>query len=216
MKLNNKGFTLVEIVIIVMLSMLMFSMLPGHSHYGGEARARDTGRVADLGNIAAALTSYYNKNGQFPGIGNTGANANFASNCLDDTGVNPIDEVGQKIAVYFEMNRVPKDPQKNANTYLCDGNVKGRYWYAPLTKDGIANNAYILCADLETYQKANTDVGAGAADDIVTGITVDNSAMALQTQTDGTYAILAAKVGAFDNSAEAAQAERSQYCILRP
>ena len=215
MKLKNKGFTLIELmIVVVILGVLMSTVLPKLT--GAQARARDTGRIADLGNISAALTTYYDDNGLFPGVGNTTTNANFTSNCLDETDADP-DEVGQKIAIYLEGNKVPKDPQVNANAYLCDGNVKGRYWYAPLTKDGIANNAYILCADMETYQKANTDVGSGGGTDIVSGTDPSNAARALQTPTDdSTYARLALKVGTFDSSAEASVAGRSQYCMLRP
>ena len=204
MKLKNKGFTLIELmIVVVILGVLMSTVLPKLT--GAQARARDTGRIADLGNISAALTTYYDDNGQF--IGTTETSECIASG---DAGS------GDAIKIYLEGAKVPTDPQVNANTYLCDGNVKGRYWYAPLTKDGIANNAYILCADMETYQKANTDVGAGQAGDIASGNTNTNSAMALQTTTGAAYAILAAKVGTFDNSDEATQAGRSQYCMLRP
>jgi general secretion pathway protein G len=202
MKLKNKGFTLIELmIVVVILGVLMSTVLPKLT--GAQARARDTGRIADLGNISAALTTYYDDNGQFPGVDAT-------TECLIETGGS-----GQDISIYLEGSKVPKDPQINANTYLCNGTNKGRYWYAPMTKDGIAKNSFVLCADMETFQKANTDVTDGSvnvAQQAATGNTIGTIGSAGGA---ATYITMAADIGN-DVAAELTNAGQSQYCLLRP
>jgi general secretion pathway protein G len=186
MKLKNKGFTLIELmIVVVILGVLMSTVLPKLT--GAQARARDTGRIADLGNISASLTTYYDDNGEFPstvGCLKSGHTTNDA------------------IKIYLEGSKVPADPQKNANTFLCNGDL-GLYWYQPVIKAGIANNAFILCADMETFQKANTD----ASNIATTGSPA--------TLTDTAYATNSPFIGV-DIGSELANAAQSVYCILRP
>jgi prepilin-type N-terminal cleavage/methylation domain-containing protein len=220
MKLANKGFTLIELmIVVVILGVLMSTILPRLT--GAQARARDVGRVADLGNIAAALTVFYDDNGLYPGPGAIGTDANLTPECLGSVGA--ANTVSKKIGIYLEGNQVPIDPQPNANMYLCGNGVdplaatgKGRYWYSAITKNGIDNNVFILCADMETFQKANTNVtdttaiaadgsGADAAAPFDSGIDAPTG-----------YTTLSGIVGVSKFTADEAIAGKTQYCILRP
>ncbi|MCD5382539.1 hypothetical protein LR002_00235, partial [Candidatus Gracilibacteria bacterium] len=81
-------------------------------------------------------------------------------------------------------------------------------FYSAVTKDGMDNNAYVLCADMETKQKANT-----AAAGVMTA-----SGSFANTVTE--YATLQPLVGAATKAeiddADNAGANQSVYCILRP
>jgi len=154
-KRTHKGFTLIELmIVVVILGILMSSVLPKLT--GAQARARDTARVADLGNVAAALQVYYDDYGEFPGSNAGGPAANQGNGyCLDGT-----DAVSTAISGYLKGKQIPKDPSKGANGYLCG--TTGFFWYQPLTKSSVVKNSYALCSDMETFQKANTITGTGA------------------------------------------------------
>ncbi len=142
MKLHKtkKAFTLIELmIVVVILWILMSTVLPKLTW--AQARARDTARIADLSNISAALWVYYDDNGQFPSWWD----------CLSATWW-----TASGISIYMQNSVVPQDPQTTANQHLCSIDT-WRYYYHSLTKDWLAHNAFVLCADMETYQKANTD-----------------------------------------------------------
>jgi len=63
--MNNKGFTLVELLIVVAIigilgSIVLFSI----THV--QARSRDSARVADLSQLSKALDLYVNQEGNYP------------------------------------------------------------------------------------------------------------------------------------------------------
>ncbi len=194
-KFVKKGFTLIELmIVVVILGVLMSTVLPKLT--GAQARARDAGRLADMNNIATALMVYYDDNGVFPGESGTGE-------CLDEA--DGEGSSGLAIASYLEGSKVPKDPQVNANKWLCDGDAnKGKYWYVPIEKNGIEANGYILCTDAETFQKANTDLATIAGE-------ASNS---VATLIDDTYANYSSSIGIEKFDAEADTASQSGICIL--
>jgi general secretion pathway protein G len=62
---NPKGFTLVELIIVIMIiGILAATMLP--KVMGGPARARDAQRKANLAAITTALELYYTDNEAYP------------------------------------------------------------------------------------------------------------------------------------------------------
>lgn len=68
---NNKGFTIIEVVLVLAIAGLIFLMvfiaLPAL-----QAGQRDTARKSDVSNVAAALNSYSSANrGTLPAAGNT-------------------------------------------------------------------------------------------------------------------------------------------------
>ena len=139
---DKKAFTLIELmIVVVVLWVLMATVLPKLT--GAQARARDAARIADLNNISNALVTYYDDEWMFPW--------SWSWECLQkDTWIS------SQINSYLQNNVVPTDPQSTSNKWLCDGNT-WRYYYYPMVKDSLDNNAFVLCADMETYQKANTD-----------------------------------------------------------
>lgn len=65
-KLTNKGFTIIEVVLVLAIAGLIFLMvfiaLPAL-----QSGQRDTARKSDVSNVASAVTSYANNNrGKFP------------------------------------------------------------------------------------------------------------------------------------------------------
>ena len=199
--MTKKAFTLIELmIVVVILGILMATILPKLTW--AQARARDAARVADLSNIAAALSVYYDDNGQFPDK----ANANDAE-CLTSSW----DVAWSGIILYLQNSRVPMDPSKTSNSYLCASD-KGRYFYQALEKDGLSSNGYVLCADVETYQKANTNAATLAA----IPSTGDNPAEVSGKKHSTALSIV---WGLDDNSKRKSadnNANETVYCLLRP
>jgi prepilin-type N-terminal cleavage/methylation domain-containing protein len=70
MKNNNKGFTLVEILIVVaIIAILAGVAFTGLS--GVQGQARDTTRIANLEAVRTYLEAYNTKCGHYPGIADT-------------------------------------------------------------------------------------------------------------------------------------------------
>lgn len=66
MKIRSKGFTLVELVVVIaIIGILAAIVLIGLSRY--QADARDARRVSSVTAIAEALEKYYDLNGEYPG-----------------------------------------------------------------------------------------------------------------------------------------------------
>jgi general secretion pathway protein G len=202
---KTQGFTLVELmIVIVILGVLMAAIIPRIG--GAQDRARDMARNGDLNSIKSALNMYYSDYGQYPDA----ADDFNAGECLGDSG----DTAYDALKTYIEGEQVPTDPSNGANGYLCSSDT-GRYWYKPLIKNGVDNNSYILCADAETYQKANTIVNDKTGAKIVGGtdFTGDVADTSNTTFADFKTAVNAA---GGDNvlTADTDNQTYSLYCIL--
>lgn len=168
----KKGFTLIELmIVIVILGVLMGTILPRLT--GAQARARDTGRIADLNTIGQALETYFDDNGQYPGTSGT-------IYCLatTDGGDEDLDAIVDDLGSYLKGGLVPKPAASQKTRYDDTENTcNGTYVYIPLANRGIDNNGYALITDVETYQKANilaTDL-AGITDTAAIGTALEGT-----------------------------------------
>jgi prepilin-type N-terminal cleavage/methylation domain-containing protein len=84
MFLNKKGFTLVELlIVIIVISILSGVVISVVNVSGMRARARDSQRKADLSKIASALELFYTDNRSYPPTAGGGwINAGISSSSL--------------------------------------------------------------------------------------------------------------------------------------
>ena len=112
-KNKNKGFTLIEMLIVITIIALLASLiLVGMG--GARAKTRDSRRVADLHNIMNALELYYAKNGVYP-------EGTYSSSTSWDAFRTIL--IGAGIGV----NRVPQDPLSNTTYYYQYGGTTTDY-----------------------------------------------------------------------------------------
>ena len=84
MKTSSRGFTLIEILIVVAIIAILASVvLVGLGPT--QAKGRDARRISDLQETQNALELYYNKNGSYPNVTQTGS-AGWAQLSTDITG----------------------------------------------------------------------------------------------------------------------------------
>lgn len=110
---NKKGFTLIEMLIVVTIIALLASLiLVGMG--GARAKTRDSRRIADLHNVMNALELYYAKYGYYP----TGT---FSSSSGWDTFVSTLTSAG------IGVSRVPRDPLDNSDYFYRYGGTETDY-----------------------------------------------------------------------------------------
>ncbi len=117
--LKSKGFTLVEIIIVVaLIGVLAGGLITIIDPAGQLKSSRDSKRKADLKQIQAALELYRADQGTYPDnsdIGYDAANYNTNTSLVDD----PTDVQ----ATYLQT--VPKDPKSSAHYYYCTSSACG-------------------------------------------------------------------------------------------
>ena len=143
MKLSSRGFTLVELMIVMsIIGILAAVLFPSVTKY--LANGRDTSRISGIAQIGTAVVSYANNNnGSFP----PGLPADI--DCVN-TG-----------ALAIELPKWPMDPVVSKNNGLCA--VAGLYGYG--TGSNSTNTPmFVLSANLESPSGGQV-AGAGAASD---------------------------------------------------
>ena len=181
-QISKKAFTLIELmIVVVILWVLMSTILPKLTW--AQARARDAWRVADLWNIANALTTYYDDYWVFPSA------SSWSWECISTTS-----SWWTAIKSYMQWEVIPKDMSvKNDNLWCI-----WQYRYKSLTKDGITDNAFVLCANVETFHKANSWSWS-------------------TIPAKSNYSDVSDLLDLSDNlKAETTDAKDSVYCLLRP
>lgn len=140
MKLTKKGFTLVELmVVIAIIGILAVAGISQYSQY--QARARDTARIQNIPAASTALGIYFTDMWEYPAEKTTG--------CLSDA-------TGKVTDAFWEyLPKAPLDPQKNSSSLPCK--TAPALGYKVLERWWVAKAGFFLTTNVETYQKANAD-----------------------------------------------------------
>lgn len=159
--LKSKGFTLVEIIIVVALIGVLAGGLITIIDPAGQLKgSRDSKRKADLKQIQAALELYRADMGSYPDNSDIGTDA--ANN---STNTSLVDNPSSVQITYLQT--VPKDPKSSAHYYYCTssscGVTSGYRIYACLEKSNDPNRAsgvtpaYIGCPLSAPYYMYETN-----------------------------------------------------------
>lgn len=159
MKLNIKGFTLVELILVIGIIAVLFSVaVVLLDPLGQIKKTNDTRRKSDLSQIQKALESYYQDNNRYPRTTGT------PYYCMQHI-VSPFSTYcGGSVWTPY-MNIVPRDPNTSRRyVYYTPSDGQSYYIYANLergTKDPqICNSDGSACDSLTTLGISATACGA--------------------------------------------------------
>jgi type II secretion system protein G len=136
MELKNKGFTLIELMVVIAIIGILASVVMA-SLNDARAGAQDSRRKLDLKSVKNSLEVYYTKNGRYP-------RENWCDSSIGSAGVacpiaSPVDGWDQSSSFYidFVINggaELPVDPINNSDFY---------YYYEP-TNNNYAQGYYFI------------------------------------------------------------------------
>lgn len=157
---SKQGFTLIELLVVISIISLLASIVLA-SLNSARAKARDSRRIADFGQLRSALEFYYDSNNGYPGangICNPGVNEHsdgWCRNTRNNNGVTPIDNWIPGLAPFLPS--MPQEPKPYGSPawpyhYYCGtgnqavscsgvGADSQRYWMMV----GLEGNASLTC-----------------------------------------------------------------------
>ena len=141
--MNKKGYTLVEILVVVAI----IGFLAAAAVYAvnvARIKGRDAKRMADLEQIRKAMEIYYDDNKEYPGT--NGVYYRNPSCTWNILGTNEIPD----ILPSSYLNPIPDDPRNN--------NAGGCYFYGPQNN----KKGYIIIMYPEDYKAVGSGMGCFA------------------------------------------------------
>lgn len=145
--MNKKGFTLIELVVVIAIIGLL-STLAVVALGSAREKARDSKRLADIKGIQASLEWYFVGNNSYPVTTEPVTLGDDQHKCLGSNGFNAAGAC--KSPVYMEV--IPSEPQSGQQGYVYNG----------------SSTSYTITANLEG--KIN-DLGPGKITATQNGIT---------------------------------------------
>lgn len=156
---SKQGFTLIELLVVISIISLLASIVLA-SLNSARSKARDSRRIADLGQLRTAVEFYYDSNNAYPfisGVCNPGLNDHNDQWCRDmrsNTSVTPIDNWIPGLAPFLPS--MPHNPTPYfsgswpyhyaANPVWAPGSTNQKYWFMVMLE-----NASALTCPIKTY-----------------------------------------------------------------
>ncbi len=152
MNKKNKGFTLIEMLVVVAVIGLLASLiLVGLSSF--RTRGRDTRRVADTKEVQNGLELYYMKNGRYP----TASSWQDLETALVNAGIG--------------VNKIPQDPNYSSSnpeaTYRYGVSDDGQHYVIGVKIEDEDANSSLLDSDIDNGHLSSLSISGIDCDDPV-------------------------------------------------
>lgn len=136
----QKGFTIIELLIVIAIIAILAGLVL-NNFQGAQAKARDTQRVSDIGNVHSKLEEYYNENSAYPSTFTAATFPGIDGDSLKDpTGGNSI-TINAAVADAAAANAVAAPTSDTTTT--------SSYLYVPYGCTGTSCTGYILKTFIE-------------------------------------------------------------------